>query len=117
MLSSEELEVLATSFWVVANAVFWSLPFAIAAAFTLSRPRFPGKLLLDAIAHLPIILPPVLVGFVLLMLPGRRGAARGTMGSFLLGRSAAGGARHSCGHGDGFCHGAGRVRRRCHFCG
>ena len=58
---------------MAANAVLWSLPFAIAAAFALSRPRFPGKLLLDAIAHLPIILPPVLVGFVLLMLLGRRG--------------------------------------------
>ena len=73
MLSGEELQVLGTSFWVAANAVLWSLPFAIAAAFALSRPRFPGKLLLDAIAHLPIILPPVLVGFVLLMLLGRRG--------------------------------------------
>ena len=73
MLSGGELQILVTSFWVAANAVLWSLPFAIATAFALSRPRFPGKLVLDAIAHLPIILPPVLVGFVLLMLLGRRG--------------------------------------------
>jgi molybdate transport system permease protein len=72
MLSADEAQILATSFWVAANAVLWSLPFAVAAAFILSR-RFPGKLALEGVTHLPIILPPVLVGFLLLMLFGRRG--------------------------------------------
>src|SRR5690606_13420238 len=40
----------------------------------LSRPRLPGKLMLDGVTHLPVILPPVLVGFLLLVLLGRRGA-------------------------------------------
>src|SRR5580692_8448975 len=73
MLSGEELQILATSFWVAANAVLWSLPFAIAAAFALSRRRFPGKLVLDAIAHLPIIL---------LMLLGRRGPVGALLAQF-----------------------------------
>jgi molybdate transport system permease protein len=73
MLTGDEWQILVTSFWVAANAVFWCLPFAIAAAFALSRARLPGKLALDGITHLPIILPPVLVGFILLLLLGRRG--------------------------------------------
>ena len=72
MLSANELQVLATSFWVAANAVLWSLPFAVAMALALSR-RFPGKLAIEGVTHLPVILPPVLVGFILLMLLGRRG--------------------------------------------
>ncbi|HEX4272815.1 MAG TPA: molybdate ABC transporter permease subunit [Rhizomicrobium sp.] len=79
MLSAEETQVLATSFWVAVNAVLWSLPFAVAAAFALSH-RFPGKLALEGVTHLPIILPPVLVGFLLLMLFGRRGPIGGLLG-------------------------------------
>jgi molybdate transport system permease protein len=67
-----ELQILATSFHVALLAVFLSLPFAIAIAFLLSR-RFPGKITLDGLVHLPIILPPVLTGFLLLLLFGRRG--------------------------------------------
>jgi molybdate transport system permease protein len=73
MLTGVEGQILCTSLWVAANAVLWSLPFAIATAFILSRARLPGKLALDGIIHLPIILPPVLVGFLLLLLLGRRG--------------------------------------------
>jgi len=80
MLSGEEAQILATSLWVAVNAVLWSLPFAVAMAFALSR-RFPGKLALEGVTHLPIILPPVLVGFVLLMLFGQRGP----IGSVLAG--------------------------------
>jgi molybdate transport system permease protein len=78
MLSAQEAQVLATSFWVAANAVLWCLPFAIATAFALSR-RFPGKLALEGVAHLPIILPPVLVGFLLLMIFGQRGPIGGLL--------------------------------------
>jgi molybdate transport system permease protein len=46
-------------------------------AFALSRPRLPGKLALDGLVHLPVILPPVLVGFLLLIFLGRRGSLGG----------------------------------------
>jgi len=49
MLSPAEWQILATSFAVAARALIWSLPFAVAVAFALSRPRFPGKLALDGL--------------------------------------------------------------------
>jgi molybdate transport system permease protein len=72
MLSPAELEILSTSFQVALLALVWSLPVAIACAFLLSR-QFPGKFTLDGLVHLPIILPPVLTGFLLLLLFGRHG--------------------------------------------
>lgn len=73
-MTAVEVEILLTSLAVAWRAILWSLPFAIAVAFALSRPRLPGKLMLDGVTHLPVILPPVLVGFLLLVLLGRRGA-------------------------------------------
>ena len=73
MMSPAEWEILATSFSVALRALAWSLPFAIAMAFFLSRPGTPGRIILDGLTHLPVILPPVLVGFVLLIVFGRRG--------------------------------------------
>ena len=73
MLPAAEIEILLTSLRIAALAVTGALPFAIAFAFALSRPRFPGRLALDGLAHLPVILPPVLIGFLLLLLLGRRG--------------------------------------------
>ena len=73
MLSAEEWRILGTSLGVAGRAVLFSLPVAIAFAYALSRPKFPGKAVVDAIAHLPLALPPVLVGFLLLMAFGRRG--------------------------------------------
>jgi molybdate transport system permease protein len=75
MLPAAELQILATSFGVAIRALVWALPFAIAVAFALSRPRLPGRMLLDGRTHLPVILPPVLVGFLLLVIFGRRGPA------------------------------------------
>lgn len=72
-MSAEEITILATSFKVATNAVFWSLPIAAVFAYLLSRPSFPGKSLIDGLVHLPLVLPPVLVGFLLLLLLGRRG--------------------------------------------
>src|ERR1700761_3037983 len=72
MLSAAELQILSTSFAVAFWAVLLSLPLAIAVAFLLSR-RFSGRLALDGLVHLPVILPPVLTGFLLLLLFGRRG--------------------------------------------
>ena len=73
MMSPAEMEILATSFSVALRALAWSLPFAIAMAFFLSRPGTPGRVILDGLTQLPVILPPVLVGFVLLIVFGRRG--------------------------------------------
>ncbi len=70
MLSAHELQILATSLGVAGRAVLFSLPVAIAFAWALSRPRFPGKWVVDAIAHLPLVLPPVLVGYLLLLMFG-----------------------------------------------
>jgi len=50
-----------------------SLPLAIAVAFVLARQEFPGKTLFDAVVHLPLVLPPVVVGFALLVLFGTQG--------------------------------------------
>ncbi|HVW73021.1 MAG TPA: molybdate ABC transporter permease subunit [Rhizomicrobium sp.] len=72
MLSAVELQILSTSVAVAFWAVLLSLPLAIAVAFLLSR-RFSGRLALDGLVHLPVILPPVLTGFLLLLLFGRRG--------------------------------------------
>jgi len=72
-LSSQELGILALSLRVAAASVLFSLPFAIAVALGLARLSFPGKTLVDAIIHLPLVLPPVVVGFALLALFGRRG--------------------------------------------
>ena len=73
MLSAAELQTLATSFSVAARALIVAVPFAIAIAYFLSRPHLPGRILLDGLTHLPVMLPPVLVGFLLLILFGRRG--------------------------------------------
>lgn len=75
MLSAAEMEILLTSLTVALRALVCSLPLAVAIAYALSKPRFPGKLALDGLTHLPVILPPILVGFLLLMLFGRRGPA------------------------------------------
>ena len=53
--------------------VVCSLPPAIAVAYVLARRDFPGKTLVDAVVHLPLVLPPVVVGFALLLLLGKRG--------------------------------------------
>jgi molybdate transport system permease protein len=72
-LSPEEIEVLQLSLRVALWSVWISLPFGIAVAYLLARANFPGKSLFDALVHLPLILPPVVVGYMLLMLLGRRG--------------------------------------------
>lgn len=76
MLTPAEMEILTTTFAVAARALL-VLPLAIMVAFALSRPHLPGKLTLDSMAHLPMILPPVLVGFLLLLLFGRNGLLGG----------------------------------------
>jgi molybdate transport system permease protein len=72
-LTSAELEALRLSLDVAARSVLFSLPFAIAIAWLLTRGRFVGRWLLDAVVHLPLVLPPVAVGYVLLLVFGNRG--------------------------------------------
>jgi len=69
---SPELEALRLSLEVATRSVGFSLPLAVLAAWVLTRARFPGRLLLDAFVHLPLVLPPVAVGYVLLLLFGVR---------------------------------------------
>ena len=78
-LSPEEWTAIRLSLWVSSIAMFASLPFGIAVAVALARGRFWGKSLLNGIVHLPLILPPVVTGFLLLVLFGRRGV----IGQFL----------------------------------
>jgi molybdate transport system permease protein len=72
-LSSAELEALRLSLEVAVRSVGFSLPLAVLAAWVLTRVRFPGRMLLDAFVHLPLVLPPVAVGYALLLLFGTRG--------------------------------------------
>jgi molybdate transport system permease protein len=75
--SSAELEALRLSLEVAVRSVGFSLPLAVLAAWVLTRARFPGRVLLDAFVHLPLVLPPVAVGYVLLLLFGVHGPIGG----------------------------------------
>jgi molybdate transport system permease protein len=68
-----ELEALRLSLYVALRSVALGLPLAILVAWTLSRSRFLGRTVLDAVVHLPLVLPPVVVGYVLLLVFGTRG--------------------------------------------
>ena len=70
-LSPEDLNALALSLRVAFLSVVMSLPIALALAFVLSRKRFFGRTLVEAILFLPLILPPVVTGYALLALLGR----------------------------------------------
>jgi molybdate transport system permease protein len=78
-LSQSESEALHLSLSVAARSVCLSLPLALLLAWLLTRRRFPGHALLDAFVHLPLVLPPVVVGYLLLVLFG----VRGPIGSWL----------------------------------
>lgn len=66
-------EIAALSLKVSLWAVACSLPMGIACAWVLARCRFPGKILLDGLVHLPLVTPPVVVGYLLLIVLGRNG--------------------------------------------
>ena len=73
ILTAEEWEILGLSLKVALWSVVGSLPPAVAVAAVLARANFPAKRVLDAIVHLPLVLPPVVIGYFLLLLFGRRG--------------------------------------------
>lgn len=72
-LTPAEWDVLELSLKVAFWSVLFSLPLALGIAVLLARSNFPGKSLFDAIVHLPLVLPPVVIGYFLLILLGRRG--------------------------------------------
>lgn len=72
-LSPAEVEALALSVKVAVAATLATLPVAFALAYLLARGRFPGRSLLDAVVHLPLVAPPVVAGLALLMLFGAQG--------------------------------------------
>jgi molybdate transport system permease protein len=80
MLSAAETEALLLSLKVAAVAVAWALPLAVAVALLLARTRFPGKSLVDAAVHLPLVLPPVVMGYLLLVTLG----TKAPLGAWLL---------------------------------
>ena len=73
MLQPEELQVLGLSLRVALACVALTLPPATALGWLLARRDFRGKLLVDGLCHLPLVLPPVVTGYLLLLLFGRRG--------------------------------------------
>jgi molybdate transport system permease protein len=72
-LTPDEWQALALSLRVAGLSVLVSLPFALGLAWLLSRVRFPGRLLSEALLFLPLTLPPVVTGYALLVLFGRNG--------------------------------------------
>lgn len=73
ILSEAEWAVIALSLRVSLVAVLFTLPLAYGLAWLIARRRFPGRMLLDAAIHLPLVLPPVVTGWLLLILLGRGG--------------------------------------------
>ncbi|MCB2101558.1 MAG: molybdate ABC transporter permease subunit [Rhodobacterales bacterium] len=73
MLTAAEQQAMGLSLRVSLWAVGCSLPPGLLVAWLLARRDFPGKTLLNGLVHLPLILPPVVVGYVLLVLLGRQG--------------------------------------------
>jgi molybdate transport system permease protein len=82
-LTAVELEALRLSLWVSGWSVAASLPLGILAAWVLARLRFPGKNLLDGLVHLPLVLPPVVTGYLLLVLLGRNGLIGSLLNKYL----------------------------------
>jgi molybdate transport system permease protein len=73
MLTPAELDALALSLAVALRSVAFALPLAVACAWVLARAPVRGRTLFDAIVHLPLVLPPVAVGYLLLVVFGVRG--------------------------------------------
>jgi molybdate transport system permease protein len=71
-LGPEEWQAVRLSLRVAFWATAASLPFGILVALALARGRFPGRHLLNGIVHLPLVLPPVVTGYLLLLTFGRR---------------------------------------------
>jgi molybdate transport system permease protein len=78
-MTAAELDIVLLSLKVAFWAMLGTLPVALALAFWLARHEFPGKALVDGLINLPLVLPPVVTGYLLLLTFGRNGVA----GAFL----------------------------------
>jgi molybdate transport system permease protein len=76
-LTADEWSAIALTLRVASVGVICSLPVAIAVAWVLSYTRFPGRIVLEALVSLPLVMPPVVTGYALLLLLGRNGAIGG----------------------------------------
>ncbi len=76
-LGPQEWQAVALSIRVSIWATLLSLPLGVLVAYVLARREFPGKQLLNGLVHLPLILPPVVTGYLLLLTFGRRGLIGG----------------------------------------
>jgi molybdate transport system permease protein len=79
MLTFAEWQAVRLTLLVASVAVIVSLPLAVAMAWLLAKRNFPGKFIVETIVDLPLVLPPVVTGYLLLVLCGRRGV----IGAFL----------------------------------
>ncbi|MEQ1669302.1 MAG: molybdate ABC transporter permease subunit [Hyphomicrobium sp.] len=79
-MSPDDWTAIELSLRIACLATAFCLPVAMAFAYLLARYQFPGKALVDAVLHLPLVLPPVVTGYVLLLAFGKRGP----IGSFLF---------------------------------
>ena len=79
----DEIEAIRLSLKVALWATFGSLPLGLFVAYALARWSFPGKLLLDGIVHLPLVMPPVVTGYLLLLAFGRRGFLGAPLAEYL----------------------------------
>jgi molybdate transport system permease protein len=82
-LTPDEWTAVALSLRIALVATVVSLPFGIAVAWLLARKDFWGKALLDGVVHLPLVLPPVVTGYLLLVTFGRKGAVGGFLEDYL----------------------------------
>ena len=72
-LSAEDWQAIVLSIKVAGLALAFTLPLALLVAYVLARWNFPGKIILDGLVHLPLVLPPVVTGYLLLILFGQSG--------------------------------------------
>ena len=79
LLSADECDIIALSLRVSLVAMTLTLPIAFALAWLLARRHFHGKILLDALVHLPLVLPPVVMGWLLLLVFGNAAPIGGWM--------------------------------------
>jgi molybdate transport system permease protein len=82
-LATEEWDALALSLWVAALGVLLSLPLGIGLGWLLARRTFVGKSLIETVVNLPLVLPPVVTGYLLLILLGRHGWLGGPLHRWL----------------------------------
>lgn len=72
--SPDEWTAIFLSLRVATVATIFAVPFAVVAAYALARWKFPGKIVLDSLLHLPLVMPPVVTGYLLLLTFGKQGA-------------------------------------------